>query len=151
MALTDDKVTIDINRLSIADIDDFKELTGKDLETYLDEVQERPEGDRTLTETFSPEFRAMLWIVLRDDETRERFYNDTDELSRAMQQDIRRIGLSDFDRFEISSGVPKESSAPSPEARLVTQSAGRATTMPDGSPAPQDLPPASNPAPYRRQ
>lgn len=151
MALTDDKVTIDINRLSIADIDDFKELTGKDLETYLDEVQERPEGDRTLTETFSPEFRAMLWIVLRDDETRERFYNDTDELNRAMQQDIRRIGLSDFDRFEISSGVPKESSAPSPEARLVTQSAGRATTMPDGSPAPQDLPPASNPAPYRRQ
>ena len=99
--VTGDKVRINLDKLQIADIDDFRDLTGQELDQF---VQQMDEGLLTNISDWgslmTQEMRALLWVLLRDDETRNTVWDDPDEMYQAMQGDIRRMKLSDFERFE---------------------------------------------------
>lgn len=111
MPLKDDRLTIDITALTVADVEDFKALTGKDIEVYLDELQKGGMQGATLAGIFSPEFQALLWVVMRDDATRAQVWDDVNDLYAAMQRDIRTLRLNDFTGFEVVTPAPPAAAA----------------------------------------
>lgn len=97
MPLATDVVKIDQGKLPIADLDDFRALTGKSLEQYIDELQT---GGRSqvayLDDLLDPDMRALIWVRLRDDETRYRNWQSDDEMWNVMTADIRRLTTDDM-------------------------------------------------------
>lgn len=97
MRLDDLVVRIDRGKLSIADADDFRALTGKSLEQYVEEMQRGDRPVRYFDEILDPEMRALIWVFCRDQEDRDRIWDDPDELWRKMETDIRRLTVDDIE------------------------------------------------------
>lgn len=145
-------IQFDVSRLSPGDRRRYREATGIELDDAWKDLAEHFEqtGDSEtarLADLPDDLFVPLLWIMVR--QSNPDFTLD----------DAWDIPYAAWDRIDITSGETRVNareaslvggSAPAPRARLLNHP-GQSDVMPDGSPAPQSLPPASNPAPYRRQ
>lgn len=105
MTLQDGQIQFDINEISIADMDDFRALTGQDLSEYSQDMRKNRakwSGMSGFSWLSDPELRAFLWIMARDEQTRAQTWSSVEELRARMETDIRGMKLTDFERIAVS-------------------------------------------------
>lgn len=101
----DRKVQINFDNLTVGDIEDFEAITGRDFDEYRRELLRNEAKWRNASrwsEMMTLEIKALLWVLMRDDDTRSRVYNSDEELRRTMLQDLRALKLTDFEQFAIA-------------------------------------------------
>lgn len=125
MKLGDGPIRLDWSQITLADIEDFEALTGTDLQSWLEQADEELEAFREggLAVLANPEIQAMLWILLRDDDARERVYDKAEDLKRAFRSDMRALAPVDLLKVEF---VDPKAELAQPKAKRQTASQKRA-------------------------
>ena len=101
--VADKKIQLNLERLTVADLDDFRELTGLELDDYAKQMENIDQrGINSWGQLMTDEMRAMLWIFLRDEETRNTVWDSSEQMIRAMKRDLRTLSLSDFENFQVN-------------------------------------------------
>lgn len=105
-----------------ASIKDFNALTGGDLQQFGDSFRARYQDQRenwTANVFIDSDMEAFLWILTRDEESRNHVYGSVDEMRTAMERDLRKLNLADTAFGDVARSIEpqvEQVRAESPEA-----------------------------------